>query len=260
MIAKAVFLTGYWRSGTNATVAALGRSNDVAVYNEGNTIVFENWRIKDLEIVRNVCRKESRKVALFKPVCEPYRIREYLNFSKDSQVIFLYRLPVKVCRSGLKNFPNWPKVQRSFIENFFSTKEDIFSRYNPQSANKIRFELKDVYSKNLNDSSIIILRWIISNKFFLKSGFASNSRVLTLSYEDLTEQPKAVFRKMSSFIDINFEREIIENIKPSARHDFNIDIDDRVRELARQCYLDLDAISSFRREPKQITISTSIYD
>lgn len=243
-MARAVFLTGYWRSGTNGTVAALGKHSDIAVYNEGDNRVFENWRLKNIDVIRTVYNQETKEIALFKPVCEPYRIKEFLNLEADSQVIYIFRRPEKVCRSGLKNFENWPKVQRKFLQDFFIKSKDVFSLYDSKHAEKVRDELKEIYREDLNDASVVTLRWIISNNFYMQTQLFKNLRVFTISYELLTQEPKLVFSKISNFLNIKTDSKIIEDIKFSKRHSFQLNIEPKIRTAANYCYQNLNEIMS----------------
>lgn len=244
-MAQAVFLTGYWRSGTNGTVSALGKHPDISIYNENSTQAFENWRLKNLNIIQNICDREAHKIALFKPVCEPYRIEDFLNLGErfDPHVIYLYREPEKVCKSGLKNFPNWPTVQRKFLKDFFNSK-DVFSQYNISITNKIRAELNSIYSTELDDNSIIVLRWIISNKFFIENLFAHHPKIFTISYEMLTEYSEFAFEQICSFLKIKFDSQLIEDIRPSKRHKFDIQLNKKVKQAAYSCYRDLNRMAS----------------
>ena len=234
----AVFLTGYWRSGTNATVRALGKHDDIAIYNENNPAAFENWKIKDLNIIRNICIQEERQISLFKPVCEPYRIAEFLDFGIDSKVIYLYRQPGKVIKSGLKKFPYWPERQRKFIEKFIDS-QDPYSSYNLSVADDIRADVKPLYKPTLNDESVVAIRWLISNEFYLRCNFRIDPNVLTISYEELTTSPTVYFSQICDFLGIDFDSNIADGISPSERHTFNIEIDKQVKTAVESCYQQL---------------------
>ncbi|MCG8368363.1 MAG: sulfotransferase domain-containing protein [Pseudanabaenales cyanobacterium] len=234
----AVFLTGFWRSGTNAAIRALSKHNDIAIYNENNPTAFENWKIKNLNIIRNICLQEECRISLFKPVCEPHRIAEFLNLGIDSKVIYLYREPEKVVKSGLKNFSYWPQRHRKFIENFIDRK-DFYSRYNLPVADEIRGHVKQLYNPDLNDDSVVAIRWLISNEFYLGGNFRLDSNIFTISYEELTTIPVVHFSQICDFLGIDFNSAIADGISPSKRHTFSIEIDEKVKVAIESCYQQL---------------------
>ena len=235
---SAVFLTGFWRSGTNATVHALGKHNDIAIYNENNPTAFENWKIKDLNVIRNICIQEECRISLFKPVCEPHRISEFLNLGIDSKVIYLYREPENVVKSGLNNFSYWPERHREFIENFIGRK-DFYSRYNLPVADEIRGYVKQLYNPALNDESVVAIRWLISNEFYLGCNFRLAPNIFTISYEDLTANPAVYFSQICDFLGIDFDAAISDGISPSKRHTFSIEIDETIKTAVESCYQQL---------------------
>lgn len=236
-MSRAVFLTGFWRSGTNATVFALNKHQEVTLYNENNPEAFENWRLKDLDIIEKLCSSHKKsKISLFKPVSEPDRISEYLNLGRESKVIYLYRLPENVCKSGFQNFgEEWSRIHRQFIKKLLEGKEP-YSKYNSEVAYHIREQAKLFYTESLNNESVIILRWLLSNQFFLRCNFKSNKNVLTISYEELTTEPINIFQKICNFLEIEYDSLITEGIHSYNRHKFEIKIDEKVRLAAEECY------------------------
>ncbi len=237
----AVFLTGFWRSGTNMVVSALNKNDDIALYNENNPKAFENWLIKDLDLIKDICIKENHKISLFKPVSEPYRISEFLNLGIESKVIYLYRRPESVSKSALQRFPHWPKSYSKFIKNFLDGK-DPYSKYNSQIADQIRKWVKTKYTDTLNDASLIVLRWLISNEFYFKCNFKLHPKVFTASYEEITTNPTDCLKRICNFLAIDFNSKISENISTSNRHKFDIIINDELMEIANNCYEKLDEI------------------
>ncbi|MDZ7759345.1 MAG: hypothetical protein U5L00_03700 [Desulfovermiculus sp.] len=99
-----VFIIGSGRSGTDIVAYCLSRSWDVELINEDNSKAFDNWRLKDLSVVRDVVANSKACYVVLKPIVETLRAQSFLQELKSSRLIFVARNPYAAIKSQVRFF------------------------------------------------------------------------------------------------------------------------------------------------------------
>src|SRR4051812_41908162 len=124
--ARAAFLTGVPRSGTNMLARALARLPEVDVLNDGDRRAFQRYRLRDDEALVLLVRRSRHRLVLFKPLLDSHRIphlMELLAEPHSSRALWAYRDVDARARSALAKFgPSALVVLREIARSERSTR------------------------------------------------------------------------------------------------------------------------------------------
>lgn len=119
--ARAIFLFGRQRSGTNLLFRLLCESLDARPFNEDNQEVFQNFRIRNVNLLNTIVTASSRP-SVFKPVTETANFIEVVQAVPHARAILIFRNPLDVVLSSLSEFGSamhtlTHDITYNFIEN-----------------------------------------------------------------------------------------------------------------------------------------------
>lgn len=105
-----VFIIGSGRSGTDIAAHCLSRSLDVELINEDNPKAFDNWRLKDLNVVKDIIASSRARYVVLKPIVETLRAQSFLQ-------VFVTQNPYDVINSMIRFFEDKHiKAVKSWVE------------------------------------------------------------------------------------------------------------------------------------------------
>lgn len=206
-ISQPVFIVGCQRSGTNMLLNSLGRSLEVEVYNENNPLAFHNFHLISLERTERLIQQSYAKVVIFKPICETYKTKFFLEKFTRAKAIFIYRHFNDCINSMARAFGD---KQVQLLKYWLDTDFRSFATAPPSI--EVRRLIQNLYHPGLSDVSSAAVYWLLWNQFYFDLGLNRNSRVKAVQYELLVRKPEEQFCQLCDFIGIKFDSFICEYV------------------------------------------------
>lgn len=203
-----VFLVGCGRSGTNMVIDKLATSWQVDAYNEDHPAAFEEWRLREFNIIGDLINQSHARIILFKPILDTHLASTLLSRFDKSKILYSCRHYDDVVNSAMKLFgeKNWPLRVKAWIENDFSE----FASSPPPEETKTAIRL--LWNESLTPESAIALYWMFYNLLFFDLGLYNDTRVRLVIYDNAVNHPLQEFEQICGFLGIKFRSSMIQNI------------------------------------------------
>lgn len=229
--ARAVFLVGAQRSGTNMIAHGLDQAPEVEVYNEGNRRAFEAFQLREADVVESLVARSRRPFVLFKPLCDTDRTAELLDRARggpSARAIWAFRDVRGRVRSHVLKFGD---------SNLSAFRE--FVRGTPMPS----WQLRGVSAENLDlirsldvdrmsAPTASALFWYVRNSQYFEQGLDRRPDVMLADYGAFLADPATAMRRLCEFIGFPYRPGLIDHIEPQVRTPrSDVVIADRVAEL-----------------------------
>jgi hypothetical protein len=202
---RAVFAVGSGRSGTDLVVHCLGQSLNVAVLNEDNPAVFDNWRLRDLTIVRHQIARAGADIALLKPIVETQRVRELLDAFPGSRALFIVRHFHDTINSRVKFFGD---SQQGMVDTWLATD---FERF-PALPASVRETVRAAWVVDQSTTTAAAIAWLVINTSYVYLELHADPRVQLMQYESLVGESVPCLRRACAFIGIDYNDRMTRGI------------------------------------------------
>lgn len=232
--ARAVFLVGAQRSGTNMIAHGLDQAPEVAVYNEGNRRAFVRYQLRDLALVDELVARSRRPFVLFKPLCDSDRTALLLDRPRSgpsARAVWAFRDVEGRVRSHVMKFGSSNlDAFRAFVDGRDTGAWQVRGM-SEESAQLVR----SLDVNRMSPETASALFWYVRNAQFFEHGLADRSDVMLADYRAFLAEPEGAMRRLCDFIGFPYRAELIAHIAPQQRTPRTpVDIDPRVRDLCLQ--------------------------
>lgn len=222
-----VFLGGCYRSGTTITARSLAKSREIDFYSDGDSSAFNQWYLRDFYTVYSLIQESYARVVLFQPNNEFLRLHHLLEQYPAARAIIVFRHFQDVVNSTLRN--EWRFVKGQIIYNLALLKH-LFTQSVYQEALEPITEtlethptlqpgewahsmnLKTVFQDRQTEALYYAVYWLICARFVEEQGLYANDRVMLVNYENFVAAPVQYLAKVCSFLDIQFQDDLAEDI------------------------------------------------
>src|SRR3954471_4146262 len=102
--ARAVYLVGLQRSGTNMLVRGLDAAPEVESRNENDAVLFRRFRLRGDDVLLDVLGRSRHRVVLVKPLCDSHRVASLLGLGSDARALWMWRDADDRARSEVAKF------------------------------------------------------------------------------------------------------------------------------------------------------------
>ncbi len=227
-----LFLVGCGRSGTTMLLRHLGRSWQVEAYNENQPEAFERWRLRDLPTIAGLISKSPAPVVAFKPILNTPQTHQFLKEFPEARLIFIFRHFDDVINSSMKKFGAANRL--THVREWMASDFDEF-KVAPPAVTKATVEAH--WRPDMGNASGAALYWLFYNRLYLDMDLQEQERVLLVCYEQMVQQPEAVFQRICAHSGITFEPELIAGIHSSSiGRDPAPDVDPALRTACEALY------------------------
>ena len=207
--ARAVFVFGDMRSGTNMLKECFYRTPRTAVFNESDPEAFDDFMLRELPVIERLVARSPAALVVFKSLADSARAVELLDHFEGSTGIWIYRRYQDVVNSAVRT-TNW----RSPLENLRITVED------PERARWRRLNLSDTqlellrshYQRGIDDNSARALIWYVRNDLYFSQQLEGDPRVALVNYEMLVESPEDELRRAWAHVGLDLDRRHHEHV------------------------------------------------
>lgn len=237
--ARAVFLAGVQRSGTNMVVRGLEKAPQVEVHNEDDGRVFHRFRLRSDAVLTGTIARSRHQLVLIKPLCDSHRLGDLLDATPGSTALWAWRNVDDRVRSAVAKFGDVNRRVLAEIAAGQGLDRWQAARLSPASLQLIR----DVDPARLSPESAAALFWLVRNRLVLELGLARRPDVLLVSYDRLVREPEKNMRGVAEFIGLEFTPGLCDHIDTrSMTATPPLDLDPRIRAECDELTAALDAL------------------
>lgn len=245
-LARAVFVFGDMRSGTNMLKECFYRTARTAVFNESDPVAFDDFMLRDLSVIDRLVQTSPASVVVFKALADSARANELLDHYPESRGIWIYRRYQDVINSAVRTH-HW----RSTLENLRITLEEpARARWRRLNLSESQLALlRRHYDRGLDDNSARALIWYIRNDLFFSQSLDRDPRVALVNYEHLVKSPDRELHRAWEHVGLmhSHRHHVHVSTRSVGKHSEPV-IDSEVAQLADEMMRRLDAARALQLE------------
>jgi len=239
--AETVFVLGAQRSGTTMLIRCLNESLEIEMLGEASR-AMDNWRLRDLDTVREIVSSSRAKVVIFKPLTESHRARELLAEFPRSVICWVYRRASDRANSAVARFG---AHNLEYLSAF--ARGELLDTWQAQglSDESVRL-LKTFDFSSMSPHSASGLFWYIRNALFFEQELQFEARVLPVAYENIVSEPERIIRGLCRFFGCKYSPRMSAQIhtKSVGKKESRLAAD--IEELCEGMYARLEAVQRER--------------
>ena len=242
--AMPLFLIGAQRSGTTMLLRALGSSKEVEVHNESDSRVFERFRLRSLDTVREIVESSQHRVVAFKPLCDSHRVVELLEdvgSCTRGRAVWMFRSPAGRVRSTVGKFgPRELLVLRAIAVG------EAGLGWEAEGLSSEGLDLIRSFDLNtMTDMSAAALFWYVRNRLVFELGLDARPDVTVVHYDALVERPAESLRALCGFVGIEYNPWLHDRIVPrqSSVSEMPSAVDERIVTLCNDLEVELSGLA-----------------
>ena len=247
--ARAAFVVGVQRSGTNMVVRGIEQNPAVEVHNENDRRAFERFQLRDDAVTRGLVGRSRHELVLFKPLCDSHRIGDLLDDvavgGTDARAVWVYRGVDGRARSAVHKFGD---VNRRVLADIAQGRAG--DRWQAQRLSETTLDLiRAVEPERLDAHSAAALFWLVRNRLYFEQGLSERADVHLVCYERVVADPAPEIAALAGFLGVDCTPELHAHIDRRADRVTPLDLDPRVRAACTELEAALAeaAERSFRR-------------
>jgi hypothetical protein len=205
-----VFVVGAQRSGTNMVTYGLQMAPEFAVYNEGNSRAFANYRLRDPAHIAQLITRSRHRFVLFKPLLDSHRILDLLEgYEGSAKALWVYRGVRERVRSAVAKFGD------SNLRVLLRRHEPGFQHWQLGGLSEESRALLDRFdTRTLTPADGAALFWLIRNRLFFELSLHERRDALLVSYDSFIVTPEPAMRRVSDFLDFPYRPALIAHVRP----------------------------------------------
>jgi len=218
----------------------LDASPETECYNETDEEAFDNYVLRDLNLVAKLTAKSAAKITFFKCILSSQHARTLLDLNPTGKIIWMFRRYEDVVNSNLKRFSNHTDEIKSML---FEPEKAGWRAENvtPEDMAMVRH----FWEKGISDASARALMWVLRNRLFFQQGLDSDARVMAIDYDQLVQNPQVTASTVFKFLDLHFEPQFVESVhSTSVRKDPAPEIDPELTAIAEDIWKRLSSVAT----------------
>ena len=202
-----VFVAGAQRSGTNMLMKVLERSFETDIYHENNPRAFDNYLMRDTDVIWALVSKSRAPLFVIKALCELDRLVELMDSFAPARTIWIVRNFEDVVNSALLSFKSLPGSVADIVT--YRNREDWRCRGMSDTTFGL---LRTLYHADIDPASAVALFWYSRNILFFENHFDQDPNVLLVRYESLVSDAERTFQKLFRFLGLKYSPRIVSNV------------------------------------------------
>ncbi len=237
--ARPVYVVGLQRSGTNMLMRGLDQAPEVEVRNENDRTVFDRFRLRSPEQLRDTVLASRHTHVVVKPLCDSQRVDELLDLPgmPPGRAVWCYRDVDGRARSEVSKFGDSNLQALCAIAEGRADHMWQADRLPETTVAMIR----DLDPGRMSAYDGAALFWWARNHLFFDLGLDRRDDVMLSSYEAFVRDPDETMRDLCAHIGFPFRPALVEHVEARTSHGTAaLDIDPAVRSLCESLLADLD--------------------
>lgn len=235
--ARAAFVFGEMRSGTNMVIRTLSMYPDTECYLENDEEAFDSFVLRDDEVVSRLIGKSRAKVVAFKPIADSQNARKILDRHQGAKGVWIYRRYADAVNSALALW----KEHKKYLHYMLHEPESAGWRLNNVPHESLDL-VRRFYTDDLTDSSARALIWYIRNNLYFQQELETDPRMLLVNYERIVSDAEPEFQRIASVLGCRHDPRATRHIfSKSVKKRQPPVIDVEIRELCEQLFDELES-------------------
>lgn len=234
-----VFIFGAQRSGTTMLGECLGQNPEVRHYPEHDGRAFNNFILRDQQVIQELISACPQRVIVFKPLTDSHRVLNLLEKFEGSKAIWMYRRYENRATSAVTKFGRHNlDLLREFAEG------RGLDCWQAQGLGPEEIELIRSFSpQSLTPQAAAVLFWYLRNKLFFNQGLEEHRTVILVAYEHVIRHPNEAMREICRFLGCNFDPAMVRDIHAGSLKLRPVpDLSPRLRLLGDEMYEQLEQV------------------
>lgn len=234
-----VHVVGLQRSGTNMLMRGFDIAPYTEVRNENDRVLFDRFRLRSDDVLREVVRSSRHRVVLIKPLCDSHDVARLLDLPglRPGRAIWVVRDVDARARSEVSKFGASNLEALRAIAAGQGHRIWQGAALPPGGEDLVRsFDLDA-----LGAEGAAALFWYVRNSLFFSLGLDRRPDVLLSSYDAFVADPERAMQRLCTHLELPFSRHLIAHVEKRDSHGARaLRIDPRVRELCEDLQRRLD--------------------
>lgn len=225
-----VYVVGLQRSGTNMLMRGFDIAPYTEVRNENDRVLFDRFRLRSDDVLREVVGSSRHRVVLIKPLCDTQDVARLLDLPglAPGRAIWVVRDVDARARSEVSKFGTSNLEALRTIKAGQGHRIWQGAELPPGGQDLIRSFDLDV----LSTESAAALFWYLRNSLFYSLGLDRRDDVLLSSYDAFVADPDTAMRRLCTHLDLPFSHDLIAHVERRNSHGSrSLQINPQVREL-----------------------------
>ena len=232
--ARAAFVVGVQRSGTNMVLRGIERDPSVEVHNENDRRVFDRFQLRGDGTTVRVVRRSRHELVLFKPLCDSHRTLDLLDLmdraGNPARAVWVYRGVDGRALSAVQKFGD---VNRRVLTEI--ARGTAASRWQAQRLSDSSLELiRSLGPERLSPESAAALFWLVRNRLYLEQGLAERDDVHLVAYDRVVADPGPEIDALALFLGLRSNPDLHVHIDRRSAWVRPLDLHPRVRAACRE--------------------------
>lgn len=175
----------------------LERSWDTEVFNEADPRAYDEFMLRDEQIIRDLIARSAAPVTVVKALHEAHSLVHLMEAFAPAKAIWMYRSFDDVVNSGLNR---WPGL-RNRIDKLVEDRS--LAEWRGAGMTDETYEtVRKHYREGIDSASATGLFWFYRNQLFFDQGLDRDARALLVRYEDLVHDNGRYTRHLADFLGI----------------------------------------------------------
>jgi hypothetical protein len=212
--ARAVFLVGVQRSGTNMLVRGLERAPEVEVRNENDSDAFHRFQLRSDDVVAGLVKGSRHQIVLFKPLCDSHRLPHLLDDLGLAAPagLWAYRDVEGRVRSALAKFGT---ANLEALQQIVATGGEGMWQARGLTGDDVE-ELRSLDPSTMSPATACACFWWLRNRIFFRLQLDQRQDVLLTSYQRFLDDPEASMRRVCEHLAFPYRPELIAHVERRA--------------------------------------------
>lgn len=208
---QVVFVAGMQRSGTNMLMDRLERSFATDVFHERDRRAFDNYRMRERAVVRELVARSKASTFAIKALCELEQLSDLMEEFAPAKTVWIVRDYRDAVRSALVSFGNFTKQVARIVAD--RKVDDWRAGGMSEATHRI---VSALWHPDMSEASAAALIWYFRNVLFFQQGFEQDPRVCLVSYEALVQEPRQECAAVFGFLGLPFTPRITRGVFASS--------------------------------------------
>lgn len=227
--ARAVFVVGVQRSGTNMVVHGVETDPSVRVYNENSRRAFDRFQLRGPDVTRDLVTQDRHRLVLFKALCDSHRTTDLLAETgayTSARAVWVFRGVDGRVRSAVSKFGD---VNRRVLAEIAAGEAE--RRWQAQRLSAESLELiRSVDPATLSPESGAALFWLVRNRLYFEQRLHARPDVHLVAYEQFVAEPERTAGALCSFLDLPYGPRLVAHVEHRSSHPRrSLELDPRIR-------------------------------
>ena len=166
-------MAGMQRSGTNMLMDVLERSVETDVFHERDARAFDNYQMREREVIRRLVDESRACVFVIKALCELQDLGELMQAFAPAKTVWIVRDYNDVVNSMMRSFEGMAGQVKAIAQD-----RDSSSWRGRGMSDATHERVKALATPDISESSASALQWYFRNVLFFEQGFHQDDRVI----------------------------------------------------------------------------------